>query len=378
MSRIFVPTFLLAWLPCVATLGAEADLARLLAAIRAVGPEAAGTEEASAAWEKLAVEDAARLPEILAGMDGAGPLAANWIATASQAVVERQRARGRPLPAAALEAFVLDRGHSPQGRQLAYEILLGLDPKAHSRLIAAMLDDPCLEFRRLAVASLIEEGSRAAEAGQQDKARSIYRHALDSARDPEQAKLLSERLQKLGENVDLARHLGYLVHWKLIAPFDNSGRKGFDAVYAPEREFRPDAAYPGKKGEVRWIDFTSTDPLGRIDFFQAFGKQGEVVGYAATEFLAAQRQDVELRTSAVNATKIWVNGLLIGEHPIYHSGSGPDQYVDRVTLEAGRNLILVKCCQNEQTQDWALRWDFQLRVCDPRGNPVLSADREQR
>jgi len=57
---------------------------------------------------------------------------------------------------------------------------------------------------------------------------------------------------------------------------------------------------------------------------------------------------------------------------VYHSGSQPDQFVNRVVLQPGRNVILVKVCQNEQTQDWAQRWDFQLRVCDETGGAVLS------
>jgi len=376
MSRTSNTTFLLLCLTGGMASGAEADLRRLLTVIRSVGPEATGHQEAAAAWQRLAAQDAARLPEILSGMDGARPLAANWIATAAQAVVERQRARDGPLPAAGLERFALDRSHAPSPRELAYEILLGIDPKAESRLVPGMLDDPCLALRRLAVARLITEADTAAKAGEKEQARSVFRRALSAARDPEQARSLAERLKKLGEKVDLARQLGYIVRWKLIGPFDNTGRKGFDAVYQPEREFKPDAVSEGKKEQVRWVDIVSEDQLAKIDFFKAFGRQGEVVGYAATDFVATKRQEVELRLSAVNATKLWVGGRLVNEHPIYHSGGGMDQYVDRVTLEPGHNLILVKVCQNEQTQDWAQRWDFQLRVCDLLGNPVLSADRD--
>jgi hypothetical protein len=45
-------------------------------------------------------------------------------------------------------------------------------------------------------------------------------------------------------------------------------------------------------------------------------------------------------------------------------------------LKKGRNEILVKICQNEQTEDWAQTWDFQLRVCDALGTAVLSQDRK--
>jgi hypothetical protein len=41
-------------------------------------------------------------------------------------------------------------------------------------------------------------------------------------------------------------------------------------------------------------------------------------------------------------------------------------------LQAGRNTILVKVCQNEQTEEWTVEWDFQLRVTDALGTPILS------
>ena len=47
-----------------------------------------------------------------------------------------------------------------------------------------------------------------------------------------------------------------------------------------------------------------------------------------------------------------------------------DQYSGRGTLKKGRNEVLVKVCQNEQTDAWAQRWDFQLRVCDELGGAV--------
>jgi hypothetical protein len=39
-------------------------------------------------------------------------------------------------------------------------------------------------------------------------------------------------------------------------------------------------------------------------------------------------------------------------------------------LKAGRNEILIKVCQNEQTDAWAQKWSFQLRVCDALGGAV--------
>ena len=51
----------------------------LLKTLQAVGPQSAGSGAAAAAWKELTRADADQLPAILAGLDGANPLAANWI-----------------------------------------------------------------------------------------------------------------------------------------------------------------------------------------------------------------------------------------------------------------------------------------------------------
>jgi hypothetical protein len=42
-----------------------------------------------------------------------------------------------------------------------------------------------------------------------------------------------------------------------------------------------------------------------------------------------------------------------------------------VSLERGLNQVLIKVCQNEQTDDWAQDWVFQLRVCDDTGGGIF-------
>src|SRR5262249_43820163 len=52
------------------------------------------------------------------------------------------------------------------------------------------------------------------------------------------------------------------------------------------------------------------------------------------------------------------------------TGVRMDQYVGVGTLKKGRNRILVKVCQDEQTASFAQTWGFQLRVCDSLGGAV--------
>ena len=138
----------------------------------------------------------------------------------------------------------------------------------------------------------MEQAGLAKQAGKTGEAIEAYRRALEAARDLDQVAACGERLRELGQPADPARRLGYVTHWKLIGPFDNTGRRGYAVAYPPEQEVRFEAAYQGKQRPqakdvtVRWVDFTSKEDAGTINFQKAFGEQREVAGYAATEFYA--------------------------------------------------------------------------------------------
>lgn len=359
---------------------AATEIQPLLKTLHAVAPKGVGNREAAQAWEKLVQTDAAQLPTILAALDQANPLAANWIRSGVDAIAERQLQRGARLPTAELERFVGDRRHAPHARRLAYEWLVRVDPSARQRVFGSlgskMLNDPSLEMRRDAVTQVFDEAARLEKEQRNSEATALFQRGLTAARDPDQIRLLADRLRRLGQTVDLVRQFGFVVRWKLIGPFDNVGGKGFDAVYGPEKELNLGAACPGKRGEVRWIDYVSTDQFGVVDLNKALGEEKGVAGYATAEFYSDSRREVEFRMTSFNALKLWLNGALVFRQPVYHSGSQLDQWVARGVLQPGKNTILLKISQNEQTQDWARVWGFQLRVCDELGGAVLSADRQ--
>ena len=373
----------LAWVSAVICLGglvclhaAAVEPEPLLKVLKAVGPKGEGNPEATAAWQELATVDAEQLPTVLAGLDDAGPLAANWIRAAVDTIAECELRRGGKLPADGLEVFVKDTGHAPRARRLAYEWLVRVDPSARDRLIPKMLDDPSLELRRDAVARLIREAQTLADTDRAADVPGVYETALSSARDPDQVTLIAQRLKDLGRPVDLARHFGFIQRWKVVGPFDNTDEKGFHAVYPPEQSVDYGARFAGKSGQVEWSDHVGKDAMGTIDLNEIFGPEKEVCAYAATEFVSPEQREVEFRFSSYNAVKLWLNGKPIAEHDVYHGGSGMDQYVSTGRLKPGPNTILIKVCQNAQAQDWAKHWAFQVRVCDASGGGLPSADRE--
>jgi hypothetical protein len=349
-----------------------AELAELLGAIQKVQAEGQGNDAAQAAWRQLAQQSAEQIPQILAAFEGANPLATNWLAAAVESIAEREFRKGA-LSAGALEPFVTDRSNPPRARRLAYEWLVRVDPKAPDRLLDGMADDPSLELRRDAVQRIIERANRQYDGQAKDQSLRLYERAMQSARDQEQIKFLVKRLGEMGRTVDLPRHFGFLLRWQLIGPFDNTNTSGYDVAYPPESRIDLAAEIPGKSGAVRWLSHATQDSYGLVDLTKALGTYKGAICYAYTEFDSDREQAVELRLGCVTAWKLWLNGELLFARDEYHRGMMVDQYRTPAKLVGGRNRILLKVCQNEQTEDWAQRWQFQLRVCDSNGTAVRPA-----
>jgi hypothetical protein len=353
---------------CPAAAAAEAEA--LLARIQTVGKEGAGNVEASKAWRELVRLGPDALSAILTACDRADAAAANWLRAAVDAIAERTLAAGRPLPVEALEQFIHDTRHAPTARRLAYEWLARADAKAPDRLLPGMLNDPSIELRRDAVARVLAEAEPQLKNG--DKAViGTLRKAFDAARDRDQVDLLAKHLKALGVETDGAAHFGSLQRWALAGPFDNAEEAGLATVYPPEKGVDRAAVYKGKKGaEVRWIEYTTTDPYGLVDLNKALGKQMGVTAYAFAVVDSPKECPVEVRAASFNAVKLFLNGKEIFARDEYHHGMYMDQHVGVGTLKAGRNEILIKICQNEQKEAWAQSWSFQLRLCDAVGGAV--------
>lgn len=355
-----------------------ADLADSLRSIQALESEGRRNQEAAEAWKELTRERAEAIPRILEAFDGANPLAVNYLRSAAETIAQRELENGGKLPVKELESFIRDRGHEPRARRLAFELLADVDPTASERLIPGMLDDPGVEFRRDAVARLIEQGQTLLDNKKPDDARPVFAKALAAARDDDQVQLLKKQVEGLGEKVDLQRHFGFLNRWRLVAPFDNSANKGLAAVYPPENEVNLAAEYAGKEEQkIGWIEHTTDNEYGIVDLAKALRPFKGAVAYAFVEFESDEPLAVDLRLGTPNSWKLWLNGELVFGREEYHRGMSLDQYKMQGRLKRGKNAILLKICQNEQTEDWAQRWQFQLRVCDGTGTAILSSDRKR-
>lgn len=353
-----------------------AQLAGWLLDVCQVGPAGQNHTRAVAAVRQLEQQKLSAVMSILRAFDEAGPLSINWLRGSIESIVQRETARGEQLSSPDLEAYLREAGHHPRGRRFAFELLTRADPQARQRWLPQLLNDSSTELRGEAVQTVIDQAEEALAQRQQDAAREKFRVAMTAARDPQQIEKIVKRLKEVGETVDLPRHFGFIMQWKVIGPFDNTGRKGFEMAYSPENSVNFTTASAGKGGRtLRWIDVSTTDPYGVVDLNRALEHTKEVVAYAASEFVSPQSREVDLRLGTGNAWKLWLNGELLFARGEYHRGKRVDQYRVRAKLRAGKNLLLLKLCQNEEKYSWTEDWQVQFRVCDAVGTAILSADR---
>ena len=341
-----------------------------VAAATAIAAEVARTEgnvgqaAVAARADALAAMPAEFVIPCLAGFGDATPGGANWLRSGLDRAADRLGGR---LAAAPLAAFVADTNGPPRARSLAYAWLKSRDAAGAGRLLEGMLDDPALDLRREAVEQLLATAARADEAAQ----REAHRRGLAAARDVDQVEQIAGWLATHGVPVDLAAVLGFVRRWRVSDAFDNAQGGGFAKAYPPE-EGGAAAARAG------WKEVVSADRLGVVDLNAAVAAKKGVLAYAAADLVMPQAGRAEVRIGSPCAVKVWVNGVPVMAHEIYHASEAVDQYVATADFRAGANTILVKCCQNEQTQAWAADWKFQLRVCDRLGTPLGSQPEEER
>ncbi len=327
------------------------------AAVRlATASASGGNAERAEDADRIAAIAPAMLVPCLAAFAEATPGGVNWLTNGLDRAVERM---GDQVPLADVTAFVADPTRPSRGRTLGYRWLQSRDAATAASLLDSMLDDPALPLRRAAIEKRLAAVADAAEPEQI----AVHREMLAAARDVDQVQAIAAWLREHGDEVDVSQVLGFVKNWRASETFDNVGGIGYAAVYPPEKQ----AAAPEA---TAWKEVAAEGDQGAVDLNAALGTLKGVVSYAVAEVDMPRGRTAEVRIGSPCAVIVWVNGEKVIDREVYHASEAIDQYVGEATFRAGTNTVLVKCCQNEQTESWAADWKFQLRICDQLGTPL--------
>lgn len=363
-------TVIAAWMPPQAAVSAAESPPRNVEEAVAIATELAKATETrgQAALadkaDRIAGVPADWIVPCLAAFTGASPSGANWLRSGIERAVEQA---GDSLSLDAIEGVVSDRTRGSRVRTLAFGWLDARDRGRAGRMLDGMLDDPALDLRREAIGKRLDAAGNAEEPAQKAE----YRRCLAAARDVDQIERIAGWLSEHGEKVDVAEVLGFVRTWRVSETFDNAGGAGFAKVYPPEASPIAGPQTAGPKTD-QWKTVVSTDKHGAIDLNAAIATKKGVLAYAVADVMMPRGGPAEVRIGSPCAVAVWVNGRPVMAHEIYHASEAIDQYVATAEFREGANTILVKCCQNEQTEPWAVDWKFQLRVCDPLGSPFAT------
>ena len=341
----------------------------LFDAIIKLGPKGSGNENLVKQWSSVEKMSSADIPSFFYIMNQANDLGDNWIRAAIFEIIEKSGSDS--LPKDEIIKFIKDYDNEGSSRRSAFDFLSSAVPQIAESLIPTFIDDPEPSLRREGVQLLLNQ---AGDLENEKQAIEAFEYALGKARDVDQIEYGCKELKDLGKQIDLAKKMGFLTDWKVIGPFDNSSRNGFNIPYSPETTRDSiNNKHEGKNGPVEWQTFSTSDRLGLLDLNQPFGHIKEVLCYAYTEFDSLQEQMVQFRIGSKNAWKLWINDELIFARDEYHRGATRvDQFILDGNLRKGVNRILVKVCQNEQTESWTKQWEFCFRITDLSGTNLQS------
>ena len=161
------------------------------------------------------------------------------------------------------------------------------------------------------------------------------------------------------------RDLGFITQVRVIGPFDNEGKAGFDRVMPPEEAqgapFDPSATYDGRERPVSWRPFPDVARWGYVNLGAVLRPTENVCAFAETFLHSERAQPLTLWVGAGGAVRVWMNGSEVLRDAAYRANDY-DRSVAIVPARAGNNRVLVKVC----TADGP--WGFYLRVGDAQGN----------
>jgi hypothetical protein len=323
-----------------------------------------------AAWDRLVERGPAVLPLLLDAMSTKDTAALNWLRTAFDRIVDKEiTAGGKRIDVDVFQKYAEDPKRPGRARRLTLDLVEQLRPGTRDKLLLNWLDDG--EFRFDAIAELIKKADKLPASD----AKTQLLKGFAAVRDIEQTKQLAVKLDKLGEKVSVARHLGFILDWHVIGPFDAANQHGFKKVYPPEEKVDLKAELPGRDGTLKWKRFTLKEPnpssggrFGLINLLEPLGTHHDAVAFAYATIRIDKPIEAEFRGAADDNFTVWVNGKRAFGFEEYRNGVRHDRHRFKAMLKEGDNTVLVKICQAPlDASSPEPNWEFLLRVVGPAG-----------
>jgi putative membrane-bound dehydrogenase-like protein len=127
---------------------------------------------------------------------------------------------------------------------------------------------------------------------------------------------------------------GTVMDYWVVGPFAGD----LKAAGPPETKPDPAAVYPGANGAPLTWQARQAEPNGLLNLHALFGGD-HAAAYALATVYAPSAQKVPLVIDADEPVRVWVDGVLVYDHPA--GGPAPEGRVT-VPLKVGRNTVLVK------------------------------------
>jgi transglutaminase-like putative cysteine protease/tetratricopeptide (TPR) repeat protein len=161
--------------------------------------------------------------------------------------------------------------------------------------------------------------------------------------------------------------LGYVRAWRMLGPFDNEGKRGFDTVMPPETTLDQATDVAAEvEGAERPIHWRTLPDLGDTDTVELgpFLTPGvDVCAFAETWVELDRAGPLSVWAGASGAVRVWWNGSEVIEDSVYRT-LDIERDAALVDGRAGWNRVLVKVCGASGGAN------FVLRVAAPDGSPM--------
>jgi transglutaminase-like putative cysteine protease len=286
----------------------------------------------------------------------------------AKAAAEAAKPNAADLENQRLAAEAAKLGNKPEGVLPLLELIEGWDGATPSRTLALLeklaTDKRLSPSRAVMVKTFVAQGrSRVAKPPAAKAAPAPASTAAATAA----SSALPQEVTGADEPAEVTAYeaLGFATRYRVVGPFDNEGKAGFDTVTPPEeKKLEPadlNASYEGRERPVRWRELPERAvrrgflPLGAL-----LRPRQNVCALAETFVYSDVAQPLTLWAGAGGAIKVYWNGEEVLRDASYRMPS-PDRGVAIVGAHKGVNRVLAKVCVTAAT------WGFYLRVGDARG-----------